>query len=402
MNRHFTFGAASPLRAGPITALQRFGILGTMGALLAAVLLTGCIGVEAGAETRTLINKAVGDITNQSADWRQVLERTINDLPKDVQSTVRNELNSLLQRGIAAAGAEGRCDIDFIGDRVLQGLIRIRAGLLGQESPVREPKLCSADPTLIPMAEFEADPSRFPSINLYGYDFDVQPDMQVLLTENGVVTDVTRDRNGVKHLNLQGHYRMVLNLGPNGVRLTRQSQKISVVWDGKPLAEIPVNQSRPRCVVRSHPIDGIGTSVVRARLLAGDPEFGTNQPHVDAGVRLMNQGTHVDAEVWIDAVEARNGDTHGSGRSVFTIYSPPDGWKVHRIVTPDSDSIGYYHDTDWEMDPFVRAGAGPVALFRVWGDTHGWDVEPDREDGTRVEADFRRVTIEEIQTKDCD
>ena len=49
----------------------------------------------------------------------------------------------------------------------------------------------------------------------------------------------------------------------------------------------------------------------------------------------------------------------------------------------------------------LKGGDGPVSVYELWGDTHGWDVEPDRDDGTRVRAHFRRVTIEEVQAKDC-
>jgi hypothetical protein len=53
------------------------------------------------------------------------------------------------------------------------------------------------------------------------------------------------------------------------------------------------------------------------------------------------------------------------------------------------------------VDRYLRAGDRPVARYHIWGDTHGWDVEPDRDDGTRVVTDFRRVVIEEIETGDC-
>ncbi|GLI01040.1 hypothetical protein [Phytohabitans aurantiacus] len=375
--------------------------------LLAAMttLLGGCgARVDVGAETRRLLDDAITKLTNQSGDWRQVMETTVQKLPKDAQSLVRTELNDLLSRSISAAGSEIRCVIDFVGQRALHGLIRLRAQLLGQEAPLIRPTFCSGTPDNIPMADFNANPSRFPSIQVHGYDLDTQPEMQVLLTDNdGTVSDVTRSPSGTSRLSHQGHYKIVISLGANGVRLSATSQQISIVWNGGERKwEIPVSQpNNPPCRIRDVFLDSIGIKEVRASLDTGDPEFGVNRPLVSAGANLTNRGSHVDAEVWIQATEANNGDTAGSGRSIFTIHSAPTGWRVHRIVTPSSDTIDTYRDTTWEVDERLRPGNGPVSLFQLWGDTHGWDVEPERQDGTRVVAHFRRVHLEEIQATDC-
>jgi hypothetical protein len=374
------------------------------GLLVIALLAAGCGGgLKAGAdeETRQVLDDAITQLANQSKDWQRVLTDTRDKLPKEAQSFVRVELNDLVSKTVQAAGSEVRCIVDFLGQRALEGLLRLRAQLLGQEAPPRQPIVCGVTPSLVRMAERNQDPSRFEAVQVYGYNFDTQPTMQILLTDNNIVRDVTKTGT-VSNLTYQTHYQMTLNLGGNGVKLTATSQVIALAWNGARVTEIPIVQPEPPpCRVDTVYLDDIGEREVRARLVAGDAEFGVNRPWVTAGVNLTNRESHVDARLWIDAVEARNGDTHGYGDGVFTIYSAPSNWRVLRIVTPTSDSIDTYRDETWEVDPFDRAGNGPVSRFDVWGDTDGADVEPNRDDGTRVHANFRRVQLEIVQTANC-
>lgn len=365
---------------------------------VAVILLAGCSPkIDVGQATLQTIDGAITKLTNNSADWQRTLRETLDELPEKAEAFTRVELNDLLGRGIAASGSEVRCIVDFVGKRVLQGLTRIRARLLHQEVPPREPTFCGVNPPLISMADRAADPSRIQAVHLHGYDFDTEPAMQVLLTDNGVVTDVTGS-----HLTRQTHYQMVLNLGGNGVQLTPTSQRLSLAWNGRTLVDVPVVQPGiPQCRTRVVPLDNIGTHEARAVLQSGDREFGTNQPYVSAGVALINRDTHVTATLWIRAWEANGGDTVGAGSAVFNLHSAPSGWRVLRITTPDKDEIDTYHDTTWEEDIRKRGGNLPVATFHLWGDTHGADVEPGRDDGTRVIADFRRVVVEEIETGNC-
>lgn len=369
-----------------------------------ALVVAGCGGgVKVGADeqTRALLDDAINRLTNQSADWQRILTETRDNLPKDAQSFVRTELTTVLDRSVRAAGSEVRCIIDFLGQRVLEDLQRLRALLLHQEPPLRRPTICGINPSLVRMSERNADPSRFEAVEIHGYNFDTQPSPQVLLTDNNVVSDVTKN-GAVSNLTHQSHYQMTLNLGGNGVKLSATSQVIALAWNGTRLSEVPVIQPElAPCKVRTVHLDSIGMHEVRAVLDSGDREFGVNGPMVSAGVTLTNRESHVDADLWIRAEERNNGDTVGSGRMTFSIHSAETGWRVLRIVTPTSDTIPTYHDTTWEVDVRHQGGNGPVSRYELWGDTHGWDVEPDRDDGTRVRAFFRRVVIEEVQASNC-
>jgi hypothetical protein len=87
-------------------------------------------------------NQAVGVIKAleiESANWRQALEETRDNLIDSAQAAIRNEVISALTRGICAGGTEFRRNVDFIGMRARRDLIRIRAELSQQPISSREP-----------------------------------------------------------------------------------------------------------------------------------------------------------------------------------------------------------------------------------------------------------------------
>ena len=78
------------------------------------------------------LDNAIGSLNANSANYQEVLQKLVTDLPGEVQSTVTNEVSNLLNRTVAAAGAEVRCDADFFRIRVQQALQRIKAKYLNQ------------------------------------------------------------------------------------------------------------------------------------------------------------------------------------------------------------------------------------------------------------------------------
>lgn len=357
--------------------------------------MVGCGAKDALEPTNKVIDEAIVKMTQQSGDWKSVLQETMEKLPKDAQSFVRVELQNTLDRSVAAAGSEVRCVIDFVGERTRQTLIRLKARLLGQAAEPRRPVFCSVVPPMISMADRTADPNRIQVVELYGYDFDAEPPMQVMLSNNNQTVEVNPNT-----LTRQTHYHLTLNLGANGVPLGRDSQMITVRWNGASVSQIPVVQPHtPKCRTQVVPVDNVGTRLVRAVREQGDLEFWGRGPTVEAGARLSNREAFVEAEVWITAIETSGGDnTIGRGKEVFTVYSAPPGWKVLHLVTPAEDIITYT-DTNWEKDDHPRGGNGPVRLFETWGDTHGNDLnEPE---GARVLAYFNRIQVEIVETTNC-
>src|SRR5690348_13869950 len=71
------------------------------------------------------IKSAIDQLAQQSQDWQTILPQLENKLIADANSTLANEVSQLLQNGIAAAGGEVRCELDFVGNRMREGLEKI-------------------------------------------------------------------------------------------------------------------------------------------------------------------------------------------------------------------------------------------------------------------------------------
>jgi hypothetical protein len=370
--------------------------------LIMLVTLSGC-GINLGLSTNTenavndalnTLDDAISTLDNASADWQKVLQDTVAKLTDDAQSTVRNEVTNVMNRGIAAVGGEFRCDVDFLRVRVRQDLMRIRAKLLGLAVEPAEPTFCSVVPQFVDMS---LEPNRRNIITLFGYDFDAAPPMQVLLDNGTGTVDVSNK------LDRQTHYHMTLNLGANGVPVTRASQKLLLKWQSRDISVIPIVQpSMPKCqtaVVRAP----VGSHTYIPPRTQGDREFKGHGPRVNVTVRLENRGTHVEATVAMSALEVKDngttvaGDgTRAGGSQTITIYTAPPGQRIKRVIGTLEDGVRYV-DTDHANDTFERTAAGPVKRFVVTGDTEGDDAGVD----TGVKVDFNPLQLELVQTQNC-
>ena len=88
------------------------------------------------------IQKAIDALNVNSAAWQQQLNGLLNTANADVKSLINNDVTNLLQRTVASAGVEFRCDIDFIGRRVKEGLETLLARL-GGRTPAHRRRPCA-------------------------------------------------------------------------------------------------------------------------------------------------------------------------------------------------------------------------------------------------------------------
>jgi hypothetical protein len=86
-----------------------------------------------------ILDRAIEALESESANWRQALEETRDNLTDSAQAAIRNEVSIALTRAIATDGTEFRRNVDFIGASARRDLIRIRAGLSQQPISSREP-----------------------------------------------------------------------------------------------------------------------------------------------------------------------------------------------------------------------------------------------------------------------
>jgi hypothetical protein len=372
--------------------------IGVLAVALSAVgcgLLDGLVGaINTGAErTDLILDQAISQLTNAQADWQNVLKDTVNKLTDDAQSTVRNEVNDLLQRGIASTSGELRCDADFMVNRIRNGLIRIKEELLHQPVDPLEPQLCNLVPLAIDRALV---PARLNVLEIYGYDFDTTP-ITVLLQSTSGTTDVSHI------LNKPTHYHMTLTLGGStGVQLDAASQRLILKWSGREISSIAVIQPvTPVCrtqIVQKQP----SSFTFVPPHTRGDTEYNGHGPKTYAEVQLVNNGTSVVAKGYMKAEETKDDWTTAEGRWSETVFVPDPGWRVSQLLVGTQSGCASFSScmtyTDSNHDPDIfAAGNGPVSRFEFVGDTDG-DEAGTR---TKVTVTYNVLKFEETETGNC-
>jgi hypothetical protein len=369
-------------------------------ALTVMLMLTGCGALNAISEfvndlfpsaveqTIRVLEDAVDALNQNSGAWQNTLTNAIDKLTAEAQSTVRNELNNMLQRGIAAVSSELRCNVDFIGNRIRYNILAIIARLQGtEEMPPLEPYLCNVVPLAI---DVSLVPTRLNMLEFYGYDFDAQGVSAYVVKTNGGKINVT------SKLNRPTHYHMTLNLGGNGIQLPANAKSINLYFNNEEISSIAVIQpSTPVCTSKAETVTP-GSFTYIPPCTRGDSEFDGHGPNVYCSVKLVHDENKVNAVIYMKAEETKKDWTTAAGQITHTLYTVPAGWKIERLNSVLQDSISY-RDSNHSPDIFERGNTGPVKKYTFVGDTKG------KEAGTRTKVDivFNQINVELKQTGNC-
>ena len=339
-------------------------------------------------KTENLIDDAIAEISTQSSSWQTTLQNLESKLVGDAQSTIRTEVQQLANRTIAATGVELRCNADFLGTRVIQGLQRIKAKLLNQSIPERVPVFCQVIPSEIKMS---LTPDRRDKINITGYDFDNQPNLKLFLYSNGNKTDLTR------YINRLTHYEIVLNLGNNGVQLNGQSDRITLEYNNQELSSIAIIQPQiPNCIVEDYFIP-TSTLTFTPPHISGDSDFFGHGPRIDCDVNAFIENNTVKVRVYMKAQETAWDNSKAEGSEIFTLFTAPSNRKIEAIVS-DSSSSKSYTDANYEVDYFQLGSGEFVKRFGFTGDT-AWGGESGTK--TKVEVELNKLTIRLKEVGNC-
>lgn len=197
-----------------------------------AGVLSGQFGLDG--KTRALFDNAIQTLDRQSSAWQTTLTQLEHDLTGQAQNLVQ-QVDGLLQRGIASAGGEVRCDTDFVGVRMKQGLMEILAAFGGPAVTPLPPSICHAVPDHV---DRRLDPSQLTIVAFYGYD----------LTNAVRVAVVNRDGSEVdvsQYKALVSPYELTINVSPSGVPFTAMSQKLSLRLNGQVIqgGEVAIDQN---------------------------------------------------------------------------------------------------------------------------------------------------------------
>ena len=338
-------------------------------------------------DTVAALDGAIDALERNSSSWQAILQGTTQQLTADAQSTIRNEISDLLNRSVAATGTELRCNADFIGARVRQALVRIRARLLHQPIPPVEPALCHVTPAAVDMA---LDASRRNKLEFFGYDFDTTP-IKVTLQDKSRTLDVS------PNLDRLTHYHMTLNLGANGVPVSNASNRLTLEWQDRLISSIAVIQpATPVCREKTETYTRSTYLSYTPPHTRGDREYSGNGPEVWATANWINDGTRVNLRLWMKAKETRSDWTTAEGERTESYYTVPSGWRIDSIVG-NLESSAHYVDTDHNEDRQGAGPNGPVKEFVFRGDRRGDDAG----EHTGVDVSFNPLVVKLVEVANC-
>lgn len=262
---------------------------------------------EIAAQVLKSLDTAIATLDNNSGEWQSVLLQLERELPKELQTTIRIEVNNLLKESIAATGQEFRCNTDFVGQRVKERLLQIKARITGQSVPTFSPVFCNPVPEII---DYESVMSgRLTAVKIYGYNFgDISP-MRLVIENDGESTDVT------SKVDYPGSYVITINLGHNGVPLSSASDRLIFYWQDKKIYTIGVAQPQPTDTPMPSPVVSSYTASVAGHGLAACP----------ADSQLIGGGHRISQNLW-----ASSHSPHGT--AWFAMAAGPNGPSQETIM----------------------------------------------------------------------
>lgn len=343
-----------------------------------------------------VIDNGIRDINQNSASWQSVLQRVANELPQEISETIRIDAQNLATRSIATAGVEFRCNTDFLANRAVQALQRLKAELLGQKPPPLPPAFCQVSPDNI---DLKADPSRQSTVSFYGYDLDQRDSagklfQVMLLTSQGSRIPVPENRIG-----RLTHYQVTLNLGGYFKELyDKKVVKIIVSWGGSTsgypqVVVVPWEAKRQTLTQR---IGATGPFVPPHT--GGDKDFNTGSGRptdLTLKAEMQKTDTAVRVRTYMYAREQKPDNTKVEGWSPWSVaYTAPEGY---RIVSVNPNTSSNYSGVVTQQGRFTidRPAGEIVDRFEVWVDQSGSEAGS----FTRVTTHWRPldITIETVK-----
>lgn len=330
------------------------------------------------------------DINQNSAAWQDLVRDAMEELPEEVQSTIRVELQNLLSRGIAEAEVAFQCGVDFLGSRMSEGVQAILARFRGEAPPPKVPHFCSVVPPIVEVEHASTTPLIF-----YGYNFDAATDLAVRLVDtSGSGTDVTNK------VGRPTHYQLTLSFDPTGVQLSPTSDWIELRFGGALRHTVDVAQpTLPPCETETIPLTNLFVEHVPP-LVQGDADFGGNGPTVYAQARLIVQPDHIDAEVYMRAMEKTSDWTRAEGKRTYRLYpdlATPSDWAITGIAGIAGLRTEEYAYTDGNHIDDSFSGEGLVRGWVFTGDTPGGEAGTE----TKAKIDFRTLHVQRTETENC-
>ena len=206
---------------------------GLVAFFLALILLASCDPFDTAGEkaAKIISEEVIPDLTNEFAQWRALADEALEELPEEF----RHQFDLAFSRAIEAAGAEFRCDTDFVRQRLVEDLLSIRASALGQAAPTKTIRICNIWPEAVIELDQDLQPKDKTYLRFGGYNFD-DPDVRVLLEyKDDHSDDLTRCC-----LDNPTHYLLTVDL--DEINFTPEHRRIIIEGAGSQRNTVAINQ----------------------------------------------------------------------------------------------------------------------------------------------------------------
>jgi len=148
-------------------------LVGIVAVVVCGSLLQGASCLNLGPTTDSIslaFNNAMAELATHSDRWQATLQTLQATLVQQGQSTLANEVQGVLNRGLATTNTQFLCDSKFLAGELSEALQNIQAVFNHQPVTPPSPRVCTVDPDSI---DLRLTPDRRPAtLNLYGFNFD--------------------------------------------------------------------------------------------------------------------------------------------------------------------------------------------------------------------------------------
>jgi hypothetical protein len=298
-----------------------------------------------------------------------------------------------VERSIAQAGVEFRCDTDFLALRVLQALEKIKAEAAGEEPPILTPGFCHVTPAVLDM---NLPPESRTSVEIAGWDLDqldaTGANLKILLVSDhtGEVIELPEARIG-----RTTHYWITVNVfGADFEQLitAKKITKLRLAWGSysKGLPEVIV---LPRVPKVDTVVQTFGEVTHYPKHVGGDPDFdtGPSEPMFTiVRVETKAEENKVMVRLYMYAKEGEADYTKAESASEWMVaYAAPAGYKI-KGVSPLGSVERSLTITSHGAHEIKLPQGEVVYRFEIYGDHKG----PDAGTYTRVVAYFNDASVE--------
>lgn len=181
--------------------------------------------------TRTVLQNAIDELAQQPGRWDAVLTNVVANVGGETRTTVQSlfdEMTSFSREVIEDVGIEGRCSVDFVGQRVRGALEQIRDS--NGTAYTLSPWVCHMRPESFTIDQNGHDTDALPMVTITGFGFTPQ---NIASAQVSVVNET--GQNIVQDLgtspNFVSAYRMTLNIQDIQFPLQPRN-KLRLTWTG--------------------------------------------------------------------------------------------------------------------------------------------------------------------------